>query len=469
MKTRIIWIALNLFIAGHAVADQRDVAAVANAVPSGVSTPNRVAWPDFTTLVRREGPAVVNIFVFKLKAAGGEDGNATSAPPPVRTPRVTGSGSGFVVAPNGVILTNSHVVAGASKISVRFTDKRELPARVVGVDTLTDMAVLKVEAENLPSVTLGDSSRLAVGQWVLAIGAPLGLERTATQGIISALGRALPSDNYVPFIQTDVPINPGNSGGPLFDLDGRVIGINSQIVSSSGGYMGLSFAIPINTAVAVAKQILAEGHATHGWLGASAQELSQELATAYGLEAPRGALLTEIMPTSPAAKAGLQPGDIILAMDDIDILDSPDLPPRIGASLPGSKHVMTVLRDGRVGRIDIRIGELGADGQGDKPNAPVVDVPRLGMKLADIDEATRQVLGLHGGVLVGEVAAGPAAAAGLQPGDIVLKIGRFQVLNVAQVSEFAARLEAEMPVPILVKRQDSVTFLTITLPSSQAH
>ena len=350
---------------------------------------------------------------------------------------------------------------------MRFTDKRELPAQVVGVDTLTDVAVLKVEAKDLPTATLGDSSRLEVGQWVLAIGAPLGLERTATQGIISALGRALPNDSYVPFIQTDVPINPGNSGGPLFDLEGRVVGINSQIASNSGGYMGLSFAIPINTAVAVAKQIIERGHATHGWLGVSAQELTVDLAQAYGLEAPRGALVTEVRSMGPADQAGLQPGDIVLALNNIAIVDSADLPPIIGASQPGTELVLTVLRDGQSAQLKVKVGELGQEGASGKHITPVTRIERLKLKVSDLDAATQQVLSLHGGVMVEDIEAGPAGTAGIQAGDILLKLGRFQVDNAARLRDLTNRLPTGQPFPLLVRRQDSATFVTISLPKGK--
>lgn len=423
-----------------------------------------VMLPDFAALVRDQGATVVNIHVFRARRnaqAGANTTDDTPAPAPAREPSI---GSGIVVAPNGIILTNSHVIRGADKLNVRFADKRELPARVLGVDPLTDVAVLKVEADNLPTATLGDSSQLVVGQWVLAIGAPLGLERTATQGIISALGRSLPSDSYVPFIQTDVPINPGNSGGPLFDLHGRVVGINSQIVTHTGGYMGLSFAIPINTAVAVARQILEHGHATHGWLGVSAQELSQELAHAYGLELPRGALLTEIKSGGPADRAGLRTGDIVLALDDVAVIDSADLPPLIGASKPGGEHLLTVLREGQVGRIKVVIGELGS---ADKPGSPRKKIARLGLWVSDLSEATRQVLGIQGGVLVEEVIRGPAAAAGIQAGDILLKIGRHPLQSAAQLLELDTTLDEGRTFPALVRRQDSLSFLPLALPASE--
>lgn len=421
-------------------------------------------FPDFSELFKRQGPTVVNVRVFRTKTNESEDAGSQPNKRPLQSPQAAGLGSGFVVTPNGVILTNSHVVADADKIRVRFADKRELPAIIVGVDTLTDLAVLKVDAENLPTATRGDSSKLRVGQWVLAIGAPMGLERTATQGIISALGRALPNDNYVSFIQTDVPINPGNSGGPLFDLDGNVVGINSQIVSNSGGYMGLSFAIPINVAVAVAEQILKIGHATHGWLGASAQEMTIELAQAYGLEAPRGALITEIVPAGPADKAGLQFGDIILALDGAGIAESADFPPMVGACQPGTEHTLTTLRDGQIINLKAKMGELGQFSTDKTRSSPLFGIDRLGLKVSDLSPATQQVLAIHGGVLVEAVEDGPAAMAGVQAGDMLLKLGRFQLSGAVHLRELVTTLPTGQPIPLLVKREDNVTFVTIFIP-----
>ena len=425
----------------------------------------RQGLPDFSELVRRQGPAVVNVRVFRSKTNESAELASERSKNSLQPPREAGLGSGFVVDPGGVILTNGHVVANAEKIRVRFWDKRELPATVVGVDPLTDVAVLKVEAENLPTAARGDSSQIKVGQWVLAIGAPMGLERTATQGIISALGRALPSDSYVSFIQTDVPINPGNSGGPLFDLEGRVVGINSQIVCTSGGYMGLSFAIPINVAVAVAQQILEKGHAAHGWLGASAQELTVELAQAYGLEAPRGALITEIVPAGPAAKAGFQLGDIILAFDDVAIAESSDLPPNVGGSLPGSEHEITVLREGQVIALKARMGELGQENRSKARVQSMLAVEALALKVSDLSAATQQVLGIPGGVLVEATGDGPAATAGIQVGDMLLKLGRHTLKSAAHLRELASSLPAGQAFPLLVRRDDSALFVTVSLPA----
>ena len=458
--TKLIAMALIMGWGIHTVAAEEPSAG------NEVAAQRAFQLPDFSELVKRQGPTVVNVRVFRSKPSESTDTEAEANKRPTQPPRVTSLGSGFIVAPNGVILTNRHVVANADKIRVRFADKRELPAVVVGVDAVTDVAVLKVEAENLPTATRGDSSKLKVGQWVLAIGAPMGLERTATQGIISALGRTLPNDNYVSFIQTDVPINPGNSGGPLFDLEGRVVGINSQIVSNSGGYMGLSFAIPINVALTVARQILEKGHATHGWLGASAQEMSIELAQAYGLEAPRGALISEIVTASPADKGGLQLGDIVMALDNAGIAESADLPPLVGACQPGTEHLLTTLRDGQIIRLKVKMGELGLDNKTRARTSPLVKVDRLGVKVSDLSPATQQVLAIHGGVLVEAIEDGPAAMAGVQAGDILLKLGSFQLNGVAHLQELVAKQAAGRQVPLLIKREDDATFIAISIPKT---
>jgi serine protease Do len=422
--------------------------------------------PNFAQLVNRQGPTVVNVRVFKAERPQATEPNKAPQARSLRPPVEAGVGSGFIVTSSGLILTNRHVVADAERVRVRFVDKSELPAVVVGVDPLTDVAVLKVEAQNLPVVVPGDSSRLQVGQWVLAIGAPMGLERTATQGIISALGRTLPDDSYVPFIQTDVPINPGNSGGPLFDLEGRVIGINSQIMSNSGGYMGLSFAIPINTAMAVAKQIVERGHASHGWLGISTQELTLELAQAYGLKAPRGALINDLNPQGPGYKAGLQTGDIILAVGNIGIVDSADLPPIIGACQPGSEQELVLLRDGQVIRVKVRVGELGQEGATAKRAQALTRIDRLGLKVSDLDRATKEVFAIANGVLVESAEEGPAAIAGVQAGDILLKLGARPVDSAAHLHQLVSRLPAGS-YPLLVRRQNNPVFVTVVLSGAK--
>ncbi|MEW5788862.1 MAG: trypsin-like peptidase domain-containing protein [Pseudomonadota bacterium] len=424
------------------------------------------ALPDFSAIVASQGRAVVNLHVLRALPDSADDGDGDNKTPGL--PRYKASvGSGFIISPDGLILTNRHVVDGADKITVKFINKLELPARVVGVDAATDVAVLKVEARNLPVATLGDSDQLLVGQWVLAIGAPFGLERSASQGIISTLNRALPGDAYVPFIQTDVPINPGNSGGPLFDTQGRVVGINSQIFSKSGGYMGLSFAIPINTAMAMARQIIETGQARHGWAGIATQELSQDLARAFGLPLPQGALVTEVTPGSPGAKAGLEPGDIILALDDKPLVNSADMPPLVGVTLPGQTRVLTVLRGGQLGRLNLVVGDLQDGALAGKGKAAGERVARLNLSVAPTDEATRKVLGITTGLLVRELGPGPAAEAGILPGDILLQLGRQRLDTVEQLAQAGEALPVGQPVPVMIRRRDGILFLPVTLLAPQ--
>lgn len=421
--------------------------------------------PDFSSLVRAQGATVVNIRVYR--APRPEGGEARGRRPGEPTQEF-GQGSGFVVASDGIILTNRHVIADAEKIRVRFSDRREMPARILGVDALTDVAVLKVEASGLQAARLGNSARLEVGQWVLAIGAPLGFERTATHGIISALGRSLPNDSYVSFIQTDVPINPGNSGGPLFDQDGRVVGINSQIVSKSGGYMGLSFAIPINDAVWVAKQIAQRGKAVHGWLGVSAQELSLELAQAYGLDVPRGALVAELAPGGPAERAGLLPGDVILALDDVPIAESADLPPLIGALLPGGEVRLAVLRNRKVGKITVAVGEWGRDNAPEKfRKSPLIENEILALRVSTLSAAARETMNLTGGLLVEAVADGPAQEAGVRPGDVLVQIKGEALSDAEKLAALVERLPRGEPLPLLVKRPESSAFVPLVLPAKK--
>jgi len=435
----------------------------ASAEPASTSRSSELV-PDFRSLVKAESATVVNVRVLKARKTTPENADGKTRRPP-ESPQETTLGSGFVVSENGIILTNRHVVADAERIRIRFTDRREFPARVLGVDPLTDVAVLKVEAEKLPTVTLGDSSRLEVGQWVLAIGAPLGLERTATHGIISALGRSLPNDSYVSFIQTDVPINPGNSGGPLFDLDGKVVGINSQIVSNSGGYMGLSFAIPINDAMWVAKQIVEKGRVIHGWLGVGSQELTLELAQAHGLDVPNGALVTDLAPGGPAETAGLLPGDIILRLNELPIVESSDLPPLIGASQPGQEVVLTVLRERKPVTLRIKVGEWGRDNAPEKFRKSVlVRNETLGLGLSTLSDAARQVMNLKTGLLVEDVAEGLAMDAGIRPGDILLRLGAVSLNDAGKLAETLGKAPRGRPLALLIRRQETNTFLTIVLP-----
>lgn len=373
-------------------------------------------------------------------------------------------GSGFIVSPDGYILTNAHVAQDADKIIVRLSDQRERPAKVIGVDDLTDVAVLKIEGENLPAVKLGDSDALEVGEWVLAIGSPFGLERTATQGIVSAVRRNLPSGAYVPFIQSDVAVNPGSSGGPLFNVRGEVVGINSQIYSSTGGYMGLSFAIPIKLAMQVVEQLKATGEVTRGWLGVLLQPVNNDLAEAFKLDRPRGALVAQILPDSPAASAGFKPGDIILRYGGEPIEDSLQLPRMIGVTPVGKTVAMSVLRDGEPLEIKATIARL------ETVEEPVTTMdehndPRLNITVADLSNEQRRTLGTdEQGVLVTGLEGGPAANAGLYPDDIILQLGSSPVRNASQFIELAKELPKGKVIPLWVRRESESLYLAVRVP-----
>jgi serine protease Do len=329
------------------------------AAPSVAAAPAPAGLPDFTQLVQRNAAAVVNLSVKReVSAQGAMRGMPEGLQrffrlPPDAQFEQTGVGSGFVIDSDGYILTNAHVVDGANEISVKFSDKRELPARVVGVDALSDIALVKVKAKDLAAVQIGRSDTLQVGQWVLAIGSPFGFEQTASQGIVSALGRSLPGDAYVPFVQTDVPINPGNSGGPLIDLAGRVVGVNSQIYSRNGGYQGIAFAIPIDMAMKVAEQLKRGGAVVRGWLGVGVQTLDAELAASFKLDQPTGALIASVAPKSPAAAAGLKPGDVIRRYDGQPIVEAGELSPKVALTPPGRAVPIEIWRQGRT--LDLKV------------------------------------------------------------------------------------------------------------------
>ena len=334
-------------------------------VAASAPAPVPAGLPDFTPLVQQNAAAVVNISVTRSGQQAGMALNAVPEPfqrffqpPPDAELEQTGVGSGFVIEADGYILTNAHVVDGAREINVKFSDKRERSAKVTGVDPLSDIALIKVDAKNLPTVKIGRADTLRVGQWVLAIGSPFGFEQSASQGIVSALGRSLPGDAYVPFVQTDVPINPGNSGGPLIDLAGRVIGVNAQIYSRSGGYQGVSFAIPVDVAMQVAAQLKADGKVTRGWLGIGIQEVNQELASSFKLDQPTGALVASVAPHSPAAMAGIQAGDVIRRYDGKPIIKAGDLPPRVAVTPVGHDAALEVWRNGKSLGVDVTIARL---------------------------------------------------------------------------------------------------------------
>jgi serine protease Do len=440
--------------------------------------------PDFSTLVERNAAAVVNITVTGKKPPtvvmrgfpDQDDEDNPLAPffkqfPMPPTPHggkgmpVQGLGSGFIISADGYLITNHHVVDGAEKINVKLNDKREFSAKVIGSDPQSDIALLKINATGLPTVSFGDTDRLKVGQWVFAIGAPFGLERTATKGIVSALGRSLPSDAYVPFIQTDVPINPGNSGGPLFDLNGKVVGINSQIFSRSGGYMGLSFAIPANVAMDVVAQLKADGRVSRGWMGVTLQEVTQDLARSFNLEQPRGALVADVSADGPAAKAGLKAGDIIVAYAGKSVNDSADLPPLVGSSKPGASKALTVIRDGKEREITVTLGQLPDKDKGELAlnSAPDDGSPKLNVVVADLP-AGQGGRG-EGGVQVQQVGPGPAAEAGVQPGDILVSLNNQKIRDAAHLRQLVKELPPGKRVPLLVKRDQGALYLAVEIPA----
>ena len=449
--------------------------------------PARASLPDLKTIIRNNQASVVNISttqsVDRSSASelpqgmppGLEEflrpfrGNPGFGPGPRMNPQPRDErslGSGFIISADGEILTNAHVVDGADQIIVKLADNTEKVATLVGLDKATDVALLRIEATGLPAVRLGDSSALEVGDWVIAIGSPFGLEHTATQGIVSALGRSLPDGNYVPFIQTDVAVNPGNSGGPLFNLNGEVVGINSQIYSRSGGYMGLSFAIPINVAKNVSGQLASTGRVDRGWLGIGIQTLNQELASSFGLEKPAGALVGQVDETGPGSKAGLQAGDVILEFNGTAIRQSGDLPPLVGETAPGTPVKLKVWRDGKARTVNVTVARL----KSDEPAvvaAKSADQPPaiLNMQVVSLTPEQREDAGVEsGGVLVVGVTAGPAARAGIRAGDIILRIGDQPTGSPASLASLARSLPRDKPVALLVQRNSQRIFVPLTIP-----
>jgi serine protease Do len=440
-------------------------AAVTSAQPRGGVA---VMLPDFTTLVKEFGPAVVNIRVIEKAPEGGENDpfgpNSPFAPffrglpfqaPPEQP--IRGEGSGFIIQPDGLILTNAHVVAGASRVTVQLTDRREYTAKVVGVDKTSDVAVIKIPANGLPTVNLGNSNTLQVGQWVLAIGAPFGFENSATAGIVSAKGRTLPDSGYVPFIQTDVPINPGNSGGPLFNMQGQVIGINSQIYSRTGGYMGVSFSIPINVAMQVAHQIMTTGHVERGKLGVVIQNVDQGLADSFGLPEPEGALVSSVEPDSPSARAGIQPGDVILALNGEPVQTSSQLPVRIASLMPGTTVHLTIWRNHAKHDVSVKLASMGNETVASAEN-PQHQGGSLGLVVRPLSPDEQQQAHTHGGLLV-EGVTGPSEDAGIQPGDVVLAANGRRVASVEQLRSAVERSKGH--VALLVQRGSTRIFVPV--------
>ena len=438
--------------------------------------------PDFQSLVEEEGDAVVKIAVTGSRPAnvqGMPDFDTDELPeylrrffegapgpaPQQRQP-VGGFGSGFIVSEDGYVITNAHVVDGADSIVVSLENRRQYQAELVGADAASDIAVLKIDGDELPVVKVGDSDELDVGEWVLAIGSPFGFEHTATQGIVSAVARSLPNDTYVPFIQTDAAVNPGNSGGPLFNTDGEVVGVNSQIYSRSGGYQGLSFAIPINVAMSIADQIRDTGFATRGWLGVTIQDVDQALAESFGLVRPEGALVADIAPGSPASAAGVQRGDIILDFNGDDVEYSSSLPPLVGSVRPGTRVDMVVLRDGKEQTLPVTIEPLEQD-LTQASVAPTTEQSRLlGMTVQPLTEQERDSLGVEAGVVVTEVeSASAAGSAGIVPGDVIVSFDREVVESADALEALIDGVDGDTRVPVLVQRQGSPMFLALELPA----
>ena len=370
-----------------------------------------------------------------------------------------GEGSGFIVSTDGIILTNAHVVDDAQKVTVKLTDRREFEARVIGSDAKSDVAVLKIDAQNLPVIKLGDPQTLQVGEWVVAIGSPFGLENSVTAGIVSAKGRSLPDDTYVPFIQTDVAVNPGNSGGPLFNLRGEVVGINSQIYSRSGGYQGLSFAIPIDVALNVSKQLQTQGHVTRGKLGVGIQDVDQALAESFGLEVPRGALVASVEKGGPAEKAGLREGDVILQFDGQVIESAGQLPSAVAATDPGKAVALQIWREQATREVKVKLGQT-TDDNAVAANFDGTNAGRLGVMVRPLSAEEKQQADLSDGLVVENVD-GAAAEAGVRPGDIVLSANGSPVKSVEQLRSVVSGSKSH--VALLVQRGDARVFVPVEL------
>ena len=450
------------------------VAAPSHAVVGGAPT---AALPDFADLVQKQGPAVVQISVTgTLKTAtrgmnpfGGDDDDDNNPlapffkgmPMPDQPRQMQGMGSGFIVSPDGIILTNAHVVANADEVMVRLTDHREFKAKVLGTDKRTDVAVLKVDAKDLPTVRIGSSEKARVGEWVVAIGAPFGLDNTVTSGIVSAKGRSLPGDSYVPFIQTDAAVNPGNSGGPLFNLQGEVIGINSQIFSRNGGFQGLAFAVPIDVAMNVEQQIVKTGHAQHGRLGVTIQEVNQQLAENFGLKQPTGALVSSVQKGSPGEKAGLQPGDVILKFNGKPINRSGELPPLVASLTPGSTVTLEVWRDGKSKEVRTAIAALDDEKQVVAKNDDGAAAKgKLGVAVRPLTSDEKKQVDVPNGVVVENVG-GAAAKAGLQRGDVIISVNSTPVNSPEQLRQVIDK--AGKTVALLIQREDARIFVPVTI------
>ena len=446
-----------------------------NSSDSVVSQKNFSSLPDFTAIVERTSPAVVSIMVSGIQNASNQalppwmdknspffeffhqfglpgNGNDMEVPP------LEGQGSGFIISSDGNILTNAHVVENADKITVKLSDNHEYDAKVVAIDKPSDVAIIKIDAHNLPTLVTGNSDTLKPGEWVLAIGSPFGFEHTVSAGVVSAMSRTLPDSSAVPFIQTDVAVNPGNSGGPLLNLKGEVIGINSQIFTQNGGYMGLSFAIPINYAMNIEHQLIQYGKVTRGRLGVMIQDVDQNLAEAFGMKNPHGALVSQTQDNSPAATAGIRSGDIILSVDGKDISDSAELARLITNRKPGSQVNLHILRNGKQMDVKVVITELKDTTMASNDNTNQPDMGRLGLVVSDLDESMKHQLNEDHGVVVQQVG-GAAEKAGIRPGDVILAVNSESVKNAEQLDKIIR--DASKDVALLVKRGDNEMFIPV--------
>lgn len=444
--------------------------------------------PDFTKLVEENSPAVVNIsttqkvkrhpqmphglqlpdipedspFGDLLKRFFGEEGGQ------MEDYESQSLGSGFIIDAEGYIVTNNHVIKEADEIIVRMSDRREFKAKVVGTDSRSDLALLKIDAKNLPIVKIGSSENLKVGEWVMAIGTPFGFDHSVSAGIVSAIGRNLPSENYVPFIQTDVAINPGNSGGPLFNLDGEVVGINSQIYSRTGGFMGLSFAIPVDVAMDAVQQLKKSGKVSRGWLGILIQDVNRELAESFKMKQAQGAVVLKVLPESPAARGGVMVGDVVVMFNNKKITRSSDLPLAVGQTAVNSKAKVKVIREGKTRSLTVTIEELPSDEElaesGDTPQ-PAAKVNQLGLLVDELPPELRQQLGIEKrGVLVRQVQKGPAKEAGIRSGDVILMMDNKEITGTKQFNKLIKQLPKGKSVPVLIQRGKSPVFIPLRIP-----
>ncbi len=446
--------------------------------------------PDFTGLVKTHSSAVVNISTSQKVNHGGQSRRPHGTPPGgapfddllkrffgEQDKRDNGMpdffdakslGSGFIISKDGYVLTNNHVIKEADEIIVRLSDRREFIAEVIGMDKRSDVALLKIDADDLPIVKIGKSNALEVGEWVLAIGSPFGFDHTVTAGIVSAKGRSLPNENYVPFIQTDVAINPGNSGGPLFNLDGEVIGINSQIYSRTGGFMGLSFAIPMDVAMNVVDQLKDTGHVTRGWFGILIQDVTRELAESFEMEKPIGALVAKVLPESPAEAAGIKVGDVIVAFNGKEVVSSSALPPMVGSTRVGEKIKTKIIREGKTITLNVKIGELPLDddveiSESKIDNNKETEVERLALVVSELDDEQKAMLEEgKSGVYINAVGRnGAAARAGLRKGDIIVMLNNQDIDSIKGFKNIVEGLKEGRSVPVLVQRSSGPVFLAL--------